>query len=63
MGPGAGPALTPPPPALSEGPQKRRYEFVVMFVWREPGADIKTQGADAAPASTAGGPGLPPMGR
>ena len=63
MGPGAGPPLTPPPPALTEGPAKRRYEFVVMFVWREPGADIRTQASDAAAASTSSGPGLPPMDR
>ena len=27
---------TPPPPPVSDGPPRRRYEFIVMFVWREP---------------------------
>ena len=30
----------PPPPISVEGPPRRRYEFVVMFVWREPVAPL-----------------------
>ena len=55
----SGPALTPPPPALTDGPPRRRYEFVVMFVWREPGADVKTQAVDPAAASASNGPTMP----
>ena len=65
--PGSGPmasgssglALTPPPPALTDGPPRRRYEFVVMFVWREPGAEVKTQAVDPAAASASNGPTVP----
>jgi len=51
------PGQKPPAPALSEGPPRRRYEFVVMFVWREPGADVKTPAdlLSGAPAAGAGG--------
>ena len=60
-GPGPGaipgiPGLTPPPLALVDGPVRRRSEFVIMFVWREPGADIKTPAEVLAgtPASSSG---------
>jgi len=59
------PGLQAPPPAATEGPPRRRYEFVVMFVWREPGADIKTPADVLAgtPATTgSGSAGGPPPG-
>jgi hypothetical protein len=55
----------PPPPALQDGPPRRRYEFVAMFVWREPGADIKTPAdllSGAPAASGSGQPGQPGSG-
>jgi len=37
------PTITAPPPTDSDAlKKKRRYEFVVFFVWREPGATVKT---------------------
>jgi type IV pilus assembly protein PilM len=41
-GPNSNVPVKAPDLALSEGPPRVRYEFVVMFVWREPGAEVKT---------------------
>ncbi|MFO0806413.1 MAG: type IV pilus assembly protein PilM [Gemmataceae bacterium] len=50
------PSVQAPPPVADDGKPRRRHEFVVMFVWREPGAEVKTP-ADAlagAPAASSG---------
>jgi type IV pilus assembly protein PilM len=36
------PSFNVPEPTGTGGPPRRRYEFVVMFVWKEPGAENKT---------------------
>jgi type IV pilus assembly protein PilM len=48
---------TPPPPSAVEGPPRRRYEFVVMFVWREPVPTPERMAAPAAAGSEFGMPG------
>jgi type IV pilus assembly protein PilM len=52
------PTVTAPPPTSDDGKPRRRYEFVVMFVWREPGADVKTPAEALAgtPAASNAGP-------
>jgi hypothetical protein len=50
------PTVQAPPPVADDGKPRRRHEFVVMFVWREPGAEVKTP-ADAlagTPAASSG---------
>jgi len=44
----------PPLPAIIEGSTRKRYEFVVMFVWREPVLSMNPADALAAPAAGAG---------
>jgi type IV pilus assembly protein PilM len=54
-----------PAPALVEGQTRKRYEFVVMFVWREPVPVVTPEGALTAGAAGTAGPGgaLPGPGR
>ncbi|MFO0798165.1 MAG: type IV pilus assembly protein PilM [Gemmataceae bacterium] len=44
----------PPLPALIEGTTRKRFEFVVMFVWREPVPVMTPADALTAPAASAG---------
>jgi hypothetical protein len=61
MGGSAGGLGLPPPPITTEGPPRRRYEFVVMFVWREPVPNQTLEGALLAPAGGASGMAGPMM--
>ncbi|HEY2910072.1 MAG TPA: type IV pilus assembly protein PilM [Gemmataceae bacterium] len=36
--------IEPPKLATGSGPARNRYEFVVMFLWREPGTEVRTPG-------------------
>ena len=47
----------PPLPAIIEGSTRKRFEFVVMFVWREPVPVMTPEGALSA-AAAAGGTGV-----
>jgi hypothetical protein len=51
--------VLPPLPALIEGQTRKRYEFVVMFVWREPVPSVTPP--DALGGGTTGGTGVPTM--
>ncbi|MBA4187967.1 MAG: hypothetical protein C0467_08100 [Planctomycetaceae bacterium] len=62
-GPGAQPGGIQPPPATGgtgdkkDGVERRRYEFVVMFIWREPipsGSGLEAEPAPAAAPGVAG---------
>lgn len=62
MGPGPMGGSFPglqPPPELSTGPARPRYEFVVMFIWREPVPSVTP--ADALGGGATGTTGLSPM--
>ena len=66
MGPGLGgsgiPGLTPPPPALADGPPRRRGEFVVMFVWREPVPNVTPADSQSPPStSSSSSSSAPPL--
>ncbi len=50
--------IEPPKLATGNGPARNRYEFVVMFLWREPGAEVRTPPdlLNGPPASSPSGP-------